>query len=92
MYGSYESFWGFDIFKRWIGVEGFAFRGSISPVYEDVRTWIVKVSGAAVEGRLGSEKDEVLLFWNETKAKLRGATETHLRLMIKQQRRLKICA
>ena len=36
-----------------------------------------------VEERLEEEEDEVLV-WNETKAKLRPATETHLRLMIKQ--------
>lgn len=36
-----------------------------------------------VEGGVKDEEDEVL-FWIETKAKLRVATETHLRLMIKQ--------
>ena len=35
-------------------------------------------------GRMKDEEDEVL-FWNETKAKLRVATETHLRLMIKHK-------
>ena len=66
-----------------MGSERFAFRGLVSPVYQDACIWVVKRSGVVVEERLEDEEDEVLV-WNETKAKLRVATETHLRLMIKQ--------
>jgi hypothetical protein len=69
---------------RWFDSELSAIKVSISPVGQDTCIQVVKVLCAVVEGRSKSEEDEVL-FWNETKAKLRAATETHLRLMIKQR-------
>ena len=69
---------------RWFDSELSAIKVSVSPVGRDMCIQVVKVLCAVVEGRSKSEEDEVL-FWKETKAKLRVATETHLRLMIKQR-------